>query len=323
MALTEVQIDSILREATRLLASGAVDTAAMLLQTAAEQNPEDPRAGALLGRIAAVGGDRRLGLLGPLRPIVEAIPSGGGNPCHPVCDRAGFEQLLREKRFEQALAVMRAAQLRAPENSSIERAIQILKAQVVQDWVARIGSLDLVPAQLAPLRTQLATLDGEALVVLRLVDGKVSYSEVIERSPLGRFDSIRLLVTLLDRGAISTGDRKGAPQEAPRNDPATEAGRGAPRRRPITLTWQPDARPGEQDRPTPPARMGAPKAASPLVATASDMTGAEHFDAGIAAYLARRYEEAELHFAASLRQEPSHAAATHNLAKVRERLGRR
>lgn len=116
----------------------------------------------------------------------------------PFVGRSHFEELLRSKQYAEALAVLYRMRDVAPDNPSVSRGIVLLKDRLYLDFLERLGSLDGTPR----LAVALDELSGDEHIVARLVDGIASLGDVFASSKLGRFETAKVLVELLDRGQL-------------------------------------------------------------------------------------------------------------------------
>jgi len=116
----------------------------------------------------------------------------------PFVGRSHFEDLLRHKRYAEALAVLYRMRDVAPDNPSVSRGIVLLKERLYQDYLERLGTLDGTPR----LAVKVNELTGDELAVARLVDGIASLADLFAASKLGRFETAKVLVELLDRGQL-------------------------------------------------------------------------------------------------------------------------
>ncbi len=145
------------------------------------------------------------------RDYLEAAGALSEHPPEPTWEPSNAEvtesqrvrrevlQLVRDKRYDDALRVLYADRLRRPDDPALTRSIQHLKAKVVEDSILRLGDMSRAPA---PVR-DLGTLDPETRLVARLADGIASLADIAESAPLGRERTLRALVRL-----FADGDRR-------------------------------------------------------------------------------------------------------------------
>lgn len=231
--------------------------------------------GELEPRTAPPADERRDPKLNELRTVVDTIE--GRNPM----GKAEFVTLLRERRFEEALTVMYRIREVTPDNQSVSRGIQLLKDKLQTEYLQALGNLDQVP----DVSGDVSTATSDEQVVLRLLDGIVSTSDVLESSRLARLQTLRALVGLVDRRVVTL--------RAPRPSAPT--------------THRP---------PTPPP--------SPVSTPEVKVEGAGSFERlftdGTQAYLRRDYAKALGCFEECLSLRPMDKRVAHNIERLRERV---
>lgn len=134
-------------------------------------------------------------------PPSTSFPLSDGDA--PGVDRPALERLLAERRYEDALLLLYRERSKTPEDPAITRGIRMLKEHLTVRFARELGSLDRIPVLLAGSE-QLARATAEQRQVLRLIDGLATLGDVLQSSRLGRFETYRLLATMLQRGVIST-----------------------------------------------------------------------------------------------------------------------
>lgn len=226
---------------------------------------------------APVVEERRDPKLTELRSVVDTIE--GRNPM----GKAEFVMLLRERRFEEALTVMYRIREVTPDNQSVSRGIQLLKDKLQTEYLQALGNLDQVP----DVSGDVSTATSDEQVVLRLLDGIVSTSDVLESSRLARLQTLRALVGLVDRRVVTL--------RAPRPSP--------PVSRPAVST------------PSAP-RPSAP----PVKPEAHEGSFEQLFSDGTQAYLRRDYAKALGCFEECLSLRPMDKRVAHNIERLRERV---
>jgi hypothetical protein len=151
--------------------------------------------------------ERRDPLLAGLRDVMADLqaqpPAGAATPT--AFDRSSFIQLLRDKRYEEALDAMYRIREIAPDNPSVSRGIQILKDKLHAKYLSMMGDLDRVPTRTPRSAEVLAVLlpTRDEAALLRLADGIASLGDVFASSRLGRFNTARALAGLLERGVLT------------------------------------------------------------------------------------------------------------------------
>lgn len=218
-------------------------------------------------------------------------------------DRAALEALLHDKRYEEALALLYRARDRTPQDPALSRSIRALKEHLVLCFSRELGSLDRIPVLVASDEA-LAKIAPEQRQVLRLIDGLATFGDVLVSSRLGRFETYRLLASMLKRGTITVRSPS-VTMDAVRADAAP------PTTAPPSPRFEdpPPTRVSPTYTPPPPLSSSAPPSA--------DTEYEEAFDLATEAYLRRDYDEAVGLYEACLLLRPGDARAEHNLRRVR------
>lgn len=237
-----------------------------------------------------------------------------------VQNREAMERLLGDKRYEEALQVLYKERERAPRDSSISRGIRVLKEQLVVYYGRELGSLDRVPVLVASEEV-LSRLAPEQREVLRLLDGVATFGDVLGSSRFGRFETYRLLATLLKRGSITV-------RSPSVTMPAVRESSPPPITRPssgtISLGRHVRVAEGSADEtttpaPPPVAQGSAPSFYPPPSRSAGDFD--RIFGQATEAYLCKDHAEAIRLYEQCLAVRPGDARAEHNLRKLRELTG--
>jgi hypothetical protein len=100
--------------------------------------------------------------------------------------------LLRERRFDDALAMLYKARATAPTDSEIEVAIGQLKEFMVTTCARQLGGLDKV----APTLPSHAAKTPAAIMVGQYVNGRTTYGDIAQVCPLGQLRTLQVLVEL-------------------------------------------------------------------------------------------------------------------------------
>lgn len=119
--------------------------------------------------------------------------------------RGDVVRLVRERRYEEALALLYQARGEDPQNRELQASILQIKEFLIGAYAKKLGGLDRVagPVPVAAGRSP------EALLVVRYVDGTATFDDVARTCPLGRLRTLQILVSLY-RGAESESARDGA-----------------------------------------------------------------------------------------------------------------
>ncbi|AGP37258.1 TRP-like protein [Sorangium cellulosum] len=225
--------------------------------------------------------------------------------------RAEIVRLVREKRYEEALAVLYRARAEAPEDRELQTSIERIKEFLAGAYAKRLGGLDQVAG---PIPVS-AGRSPDALLVARYIDGSSTFDDIVQMSPLGRLRTLQVLVGLYTGREVASPFSEKTPQSwrrqmdtlpsAVSSDPAppTMPERGLVRR-----------------APEPPAPTSAPF--TPRVyETEEDRRYREAFARGTAAFVQRRYDEAIEAFEACGRMRPGDSASSVMLRRARRDLG--
>jgi tetratricopeptide (TPR) repeat protein len=127
--------------------------------------------------------------------------------------------LVRGQRLEEALRVLYDAHRLAPQDPSVSRSIAALKQRLLIDLSRELGSLDQVPV-VAMTREEVARVPvGEIeREALRLVDGLVTYGDLLESLNREKLQGVRALVSLLRKSVLRSRaaiPAKGSAEAAP------------------------------------------------------------------------------------------------------------
>ncbi len=220
-----------------------------------------------------------------LRPV-EQVASTAVN-------REVIIELLRARRYEEALSWLRTELGKRPGDGEIGRSVGVLEAHLAARHERELGDLDrVVCVQASPAVLRGLAPDHRRLI--DLVDGTTSLREVLVRTELGAYEARRVLALFVRKAFVG---------------PVREA-----RRR----TSYPPAPPSASPSPE------APKKAAPLgrrwAAPDAD-AGAELFKRATEAYLHRDYPAAIALYEQCVEANPHHPSAAHNLARLRSRVG--
>lgn len=113
------------------------------------------------------------------------------------------QQLLRSNDFEGALDLYQRAALLDPERIELEGYVDLLRSRLVKSYRERIGDAGRVPKLLVPLdQITRFTLPADAGFVLSMIDGRISFEELISVTSMGPFEALRILAGLLDAGIV-------------------------------------------------------------------------------------------------------------------------
>ncbi|MCA9626714.1 MAG: hypothetical protein KC766_03565 [Myxococcales bacterium] len=109
-----------------------------------------------------------------------------------------LQALLSERRYEDALDLLCSVREAFPEDQALTRSIRLLRDHLSARYARRLEDLDVVPR----VARQERNLAANERRVLELVDGVTSFGELLLTSPLGQFDTLRALFSLIRGGVI-------------------------------------------------------------------------------------------------------------------------
>ncbi|WP_437585224.1 TRP-like protein [Sorangium sp. So ce1000] len=224
--------------------------------------------------------------------------------------RAEVVRLVREKRYEEALAVLYRARAEAPGDRELQASIERIKEFLAGAYAKRLGGLDQVAG---PIPVS-AGRSPDALLVARYIDGSSTFDDIIQMCPLGRLRTLQVLVGLYTGREVTS----------PFSDRPSVSFRPQ-------LDTLPSEINAEQGPPTMPERglerrsQEAPPVSAPFTPrvfeTEEDRLYREAFARGTSAFVQRRYDDAIEAFEACARMRPGDTASSVMLRRVRRDVG--
>ena len=238
------------------------------------------------------------------------VAAENANGCIDSSQRQALEQLMSERRFEDALKLAYTLRREAPSDRSLSTAIQLLKERLLYDYIKRIGYLDDIPL-INTERIARVSISPQARLVLRLVDGIATYSDILESCRLGPLKVAQVLARLLERGVLKRGQIDSPTSRVPCSRAHAELEAPRPVFGITTATSDSDF----------PAEANSDVAPRPMPGgdIAQQARGAELRNSAVEAYLTRDYERAADQFRALLALDPDDELARHSLDRL-ERL---
>ncbi|MDB4994752.1 MAG: hypothetical protein JWM74_2184 [Myxococcaceae bacterium] len=114
-----------------------------------------------------------------------------------------LRELMAKEEYELALALAQRLRLDQPDDIELAYYIEDCTLALVDRFEARLGSLDRIP-MLAVKRTDVASLELAPLdaFLLAQMDGVLSLETMVDISGVGRLETLRHLVKLLDERII-------------------------------------------------------------------------------------------------------------------------
>jgi tetratricopeptide (TPR) repeat protein len=191
--------------------------------------------------------------------------------------RADVLVLLRERRYEEALAVLYRARAAAPDSTELQKSIDQIKEFLIGAYAKRLGGLDQI-AQQIPVN---AARSPDVVLVSRYIDGSSTFGDIAQMCPLGQLRTLQVLVGLYRK-----------PDAAPPSSELARARSGVHAIEPPVSEPSPLAdNPPSDDAPAPnTARStGLPP---PAAETEDDRRYKEAFSLGTAAFVQRRFADA-------------------------------
>jgi hypothetical protein len=216
--------------------------------------------------------------------------------------------LLRDKRYEEALAALYRARADAPSDPHLQKSIEQVKEFLIGAYAKRLGGLDQVakPIPLSALRSP------DTVLLARYVDGTSTFDDVTQICPLGKLRTLQVLV-----GLYSGKEPPRIDAEAPTSGvrlPAVAPAAAAP---PAALTR-------DDDLPAPEtARSASVAAVVQSLETEETRQYNEAFGRGTAAYVQHRYGDAVEAFEVCARLRPGDKPADVMLRRSLRDLGSR
>jgi hypothetical protein len=212
-------IERLLQEGLDLFHAGMADHAVAAWTEVLHMQPDEPRALEYLRQAGAGHGSDE-------EPVVQPGASV----------RAELEQLLAERRYEEALELLYAARQKAPDAADISRGIQLIKQRLIKRYLHQIGTLDQVPTvALTPAQLDSGAVSDDEHELIRLADGIASFGDIARETRFGRFETYRLLASLLGRGVLAVPGTTPETIAALAQDSVSPVTAPAPPRR--TTTW--------------------------------------------------------------------------------------
>jgi hypothetical protein len=241
--------------------------------------------------------------------LASSVPPAPSKPEIPPADagvsrlvRQQIERLLRDHRYEEALALLYSERAANPANREIPRSIRLLRERLSADYARRLGDLDRVPL-LSPGALE---LDAEEQQVAALVDGISSYFDIASASPIGRLPTLRILCALESSGQLTCGTTE-------RPEASALSGISSTRRASATIATPVSDASGE----SPPPTLRRPRDTQN-----DEQDYDELFARATQAYLVRDMGLAIELFSECCRRRPEDPRPHHNLKTLSRRVGK-
>ena len=223
--------------------------------------------------------------------------------------RADILVLLREKRYEEALARLYQARSESPDSAELQKGIDQVKEFLIGAYAKRLGGLDQIAKPVPPA----AGRSPDVVLLSRYIDGTSTYGDLAQMCPLGRLRTLQVLMEIYPRQSSLPGAEPEAPYSGPRSVDSAAHLSGSE-----GLADSDDERPPETERSSSAIRLGEQVAAP--VETAEERSYREQFQLGTAAFVQRRYEDAIAAFEACKQQRVDDPRVDVMLRNVRRGL---
>lgn len=211
--------------------------------------------------------------------------------------RADVVALLREKRYEEALAVLYRARSDAPADPELQRSIEQVKEFLIGAYAKRLGGLDRIATPVP----RPAVRSPDAVLLARYIDGTSTIGDVAQMCPLGKLRTLQVLVGLYSG------------TEPPRIDlePPPSGLRVPEVARDLTPPEFVTSRAEGEERPPDTARSssGTTQPFSRLGESEDSRSYKQSFELGTAAFVQRRYKDAIEAFETCVRLRPDDKGA--------------
>ena len=222
--------------------------------------------------------------------------------------RADVLVLLRERRYEEALAMLYRARAESPDSAELQKSIDQIKEFLIGAYAKRLGGLDQI-AQQMPVS---GARSPDVVLVSRYINGGSTFGDIAQMCPLGQLRTLQVLVGMYRKpdappnSAEVEQTRSGMHTIAPRVDESA----------PISVRL-----PSDDDAPETARSTGSPPPLVPVVIeTESDRRYKEAFSLGTAAFIQRRFADAVAAFRSCDELRPGDKAAAVMLRRAQKDL---
>jgi hypothetical protein len=219
--------------------------------------------------------------------------------------RADVLVLLREKRYEEALARLYQARSETPDSVELQKGIDQVKEFLIGAYAKRLGGLDQIAQPVAPQ----AGRSPDVVLLSRYIDGATTYGDLAQMCPLGRLRTLQVLVEVYARAPAAPG--------------APKSGKEAPLSESRRLDQLPSLDVDPTEEPTPETARSFSSAPPPPPPPPEDpvtKSYREAFSRGTAAFIQGRFADAIEAFEACAELRPGDGAAEVMLRRARRDL---
>ncbi|HEX2871837.1 MAG TPA: TRP-like protein [Polyangiaceae bacterium] len=226
-------------------------------------------------------------------------PGAGGAPV-----RADVLVLLREKRYEEALARLYQARAENPDSVELQKSLDQVKEFLIGAYAKRLGGLDQVPVPVPATSGR----SPDVILLSRYIDGASSYGDIAEMCPLGRLRTLQVLIEIYSPRAVPGGSATPHSERRP-----VDTSSALPE--PLTLIG-----PSTTEEPAPETARSASSVPPAEPDDPSERAYREAFARGTAAFIQRRFADAVDAFQACAALRPGDAGAEVMLRRARRDL---
>jgi tetratricopeptide (TPR) repeat protein len=192
-----VTVEQLLKRGLDYYGSGLLDDAIECWRAVLAITPEEPRALEYLEAVGASPAMVQAAERANGRHDTQRINALVGELARTATTDAQLADALervRERRYEEALALLYEAHRVDPHNTEVSRSIGVIKDRLITDYRRELGAPTAVPMVVAS-----TDLSADERDVAALVDGVLCVEDIVEISLLGALRTYRALITLLRR----------------------------------------------------------------------------------------------------------------------------
>jgi tetratricopeptide (TPR) repeat protein len=192
-----VTVEQLLKRGLDYYGSGLLDDAIECWRAVLAITPEEPRALEYLEAVGASPVTVQASERANGRHDTQRINTLVGELARTARSDAQLADALervRERRYEEALALLYEAHRVDPHNTEVSRSIGVIKDRLITDYRRELGAPTAVPMVVAS-----TDLSADERDVAALVDGVLCVEDIVEISLLGALRTYRALITLLRR----------------------------------------------------------------------------------------------------------------------------
>jgi len=208
--------------------------------------------------------------------------------------RADVLVLLRERRYEEALAMLYRARADSPDSAELQKSIDQIKEFLIGAYAKRLGGLDQI-AQQIPVS---AARSPDVVLISRYIDGNSTFADIAQMCPLGQLRTLQVLVGLYKK-----------PDAAPASSELEQRRSGLHAIDPLTNDSGSFAVHMPVEAPAPDTARSPSSLPASVMETEQDRRYKEAFSQGTAAFIQRRFADAVAAFRTCDSLRPGDSAA--------------